>query len=76
GTGHRRMSERMRQFGGNLELLSSEEGTTVTATAPCEEAVSIGTFNHRPGATAMAPTDSAIPPRPALLHKPEAGNAC
>ncbi|HVB54882.1 MAG TPA: MEDS domain-containing protein [Candidatus Acidoferrales bacterium] len=73
GIGLHGMSERMRQFGGNLELLSSEEGTTVTATAPCEEAVSTGT--SRPSSHCHDAADSAISPRLALLHRPEVGNA-
>jgi PAS domain S-box-containing protein len=40
GVGVRGMSERMRQVGGKLELSSTSEGTTVTATVPIEEASS------------------------------------
>ena len=35
GVGLRGMSERMRQLGGKLDLISGPEGTTVVATAPC-----------------------------------------
>ena len=37
GVGLRGMRERMRQLGGQLELSSSAEGTTVLARVPCEE---------------------------------------
>jgi PAS domain S-box-containing protein len=37
GVGVRGMSERMRQLGGKLELSSTAEGTTVTATVPLSE---------------------------------------
>jgi signal transduction histidine kinase len=37
GVGVRGMSERMRQLGGKLELSSTAEGTTVTATVPLQE---------------------------------------
>jgi PAS domain S-box-containing protein len=37
GVGLRGMSERMRELGGKLELSSTEEGTTVTATVPLPE---------------------------------------
>jgi PAS domain S-box-containing protein len=40
GVGVRGMSERMRQVGGKLELSSTAEGTTVTATVPIQEASS------------------------------------
>jgi PAS domain S-box-containing protein len=40
GVGLRGMSERMRQLGGNLELSSTQAGTTVTATLPIREAES------------------------------------
>jgi PAS domain S-box-containing protein len=40
GVGVRGMSERMRQVGGKLELSSTAEGTTVTATVPIQEAPS------------------------------------
>ena len=36
GVGLRGMAERMRQLGGNLELISSGTGTTVRATMPPE----------------------------------------
>jgi signal transduction histidine kinase len=36
GVGLRGMAERTRQFGGELKLLSTSEGTTVRATIPCE----------------------------------------
>jgi signal transduction histidine kinase len=36
GVGLRGMSERMRQLGGRLELLSRETGTTVIAVVPAE----------------------------------------
>jgi PAS domain S-box-containing protein len=36
GVGMRGMNERMRQLGGRIELSSSPEGTTVTATIPIE----------------------------------------
>jgi PAS domain S-box-containing protein len=42
GVGLRGMSERMRQLGGNLELSSTQAGTTVTATLPIREAESDG----------------------------------
>jgi PAS domain S-box-containing protein len=38
GVGLRGMSERMRQIGGKVELSSSNEGTTVTAIIPIDEA--------------------------------------
>ncbi len=37
GVGLRGMNERVRQLGGTLELSSTEEGTTVTATLPLSE---------------------------------------
>jgi signal transduction histidine kinase len=37
GVGLRGMHERVRQLGGKLELLSSEKGTTVRATIPCQQ---------------------------------------
>jgi PAS domain S-box-containing protein len=37
GVGLRGMSERVRQLGGKLELSSSDQGTTVTATAPIQK---------------------------------------
>jgi len=36
GVGLRGMTERMRQLGGKLELFSSNEGTTVSATLVCD----------------------------------------
>jgi signal transduction histidine kinase len=42
GVGLRGMRERMRQLGGNLELSSTQAGTTVTATLPIREAESDG----------------------------------
>ncbi len=50
GIGLRGMSERVRQFGGNLELLSSEAGTTVIATIPCKESASAVISNRHQGA--------------------------
>jgi len=41
GVGLRGMRERMRQIEGNLELWSSEEGTTVTATVPLRHAAAV-----------------------------------
>jgi signal transduction histidine kinase len=41
GVGLRGMRERMRQIEGNLELWSSEKGTTVTATVPLRHAVAV-----------------------------------
>ncbi|MGC2419134.1 MAG: PAS domain-containing sensor histidine kinase [Candidatus Acidiferrales bacterium] len=38
GLGLRGMTERMRELGGKLDVLSTEQGTTVTATAPIPEA--------------------------------------
>jgi PAS domain S-box-containing protein len=38
GVGLRGMHERMRELGGNLEVSSTEKGTTVTATVPISEA--------------------------------------
>jgi signal transduction histidine kinase len=43
GVGLRGMRERMRQIEGNLELQSSEKGTTVTATVPLRQAASAST---------------------------------
>ncbi|HXZ78303.1 MAG TPA: PAS domain S-box protein [Terriglobales bacterium] len=40
GLGLRGMKERMQQLGGNLEIISTEEGTTVVAAAPAKEPVS------------------------------------
>lgn len=40
GVGLRGMNERMRQLGGDLEISSAQEGTTVTATLPLPEAES------------------------------------
>ena len=40
GVGLRGMNERMRQLGGDLEISSAQEGTTVTATLPLPEAPS------------------------------------
>jgi PAS domain S-box-containing protein len=40
GVGLRGMNERMRQLGGDLEISSAREGTTVTATLPLPEAPS------------------------------------
>jgi signal transduction histidine kinase len=39
GVGLRGMNERMRQFGGKLEVTSTANGTTITATVPCAESV-------------------------------------
>jgi signal transduction histidine kinase len=36
GVGFRGIIERLKQFGGNLELKSSTDGATVVATVPCE----------------------------------------
>jgi PAS domain S-box-containing protein len=41
GVGLRGMRERMRQIEGNLELWSSEKGTTVTATVPLRHAAAV-----------------------------------
>ena len=41
GVGLRGMRERMRQIKGHLELWSSEEGTTVTATVPLRHAAAV-----------------------------------
>src|SRR5580692_7308528 len=38
GVGLRGMNERMRQLGGDLEISSAQEGTTVTATLPLPDA--------------------------------------
>jgi signal transduction histidine kinase len=38
GVGIRGMNERMRQFGGKLEVASTAQGTIITATVPCTEA--------------------------------------
>jgi PAS domain S-box-containing protein len=35
GVGLRGMRERLRQLGGNLEIFSTQDGTTVVATVPC-----------------------------------------
>jgi len=43
GVGLRGMRERMRQIEGNLELWSSEKGTTVTATVPLGHAAAVPT---------------------------------
>jgi PAS domain S-box-containing protein len=40
GVGLRGMNERMRQLGGDLEISSAQEGTTVTATLPLPDAES------------------------------------
>ena len=37
GVGLRGMSERLRHLGGTLQIFSSENGTTVMATVPCED---------------------------------------
>jgi signal transduction histidine kinase len=37
GVGFRGIIERLRQLGGKLELSSSEEGSTIIATVPCED---------------------------------------
>jgi signal transduction histidine kinase len=37
GVGLRGMSERMRQLRGELEISSTEEGTTITATLPLRD---------------------------------------
>lgn len=37
GVGFRGIIERLRQLGGKLELSSSEEGSTVVATVPCQD---------------------------------------
>jgi len=37
GVGLRGMSERTKQLGGTLEVLSSGEGTTIRATIPCQQ---------------------------------------
>jgi two-component system NarL family sensor kinase len=37
GVGLRGMNERMRQLGGSLELVSTKEGTTVSAMIPAAE---------------------------------------
>jgi len=36
GVGLRGMNERMRQLGGKLEVASTEQGTSVTASVPAE----------------------------------------
>jgi signal transduction histidine kinase len=43
GVGLRGMSERIRQLGGRLELVSSDHGTKVTAIVPAVEAMPIST---------------------------------
>lgn len=40
GVGLRSMSERLRQLGGDLEISSSGEGTTITATLPLRDSAS------------------------------------
>jgi two-component system NarL family sensor kinase len=37
GVGLRGMNERMRQFGGKLEVASTSRGTIITATVPCAD---------------------------------------
>jgi len=39
GVGLRGMKERIRQLGGNIEVFSTANGTTVRASVPYEEAV-------------------------------------
>jgi len=43
GVGLRGMRERIRQFGGNVEIRSSQQGTAVIATLPCVESAESAT---------------------------------
>jgi PAS domain S-box-containing protein len=53
GVGLRGMSERVRQLGGNFDVSSSAQGTTIRATIPCHQT------DVTPAISAVAPANSA-----------------
>lgn len=62
GVGLRGMNERMRQFGGKLEVASTAQGTIITATVPCTDSQPSSAPLGDPRELSRVPGQPAIEP--------------
>ena len=75
GVGLRGMNERMRQFGGHLEVASTAQGTIITATVPCADSQPLSAPLGDPRELSSSPGQPAAEPPHADISVLDQGRA-
>ena len=75
GVGLRGMNERMRQFGGKLEVASTPQGTIITATVPSTDSQPSSAPLGNPSGVSLSPGQPASDPPPEDISVLDQGRA-